>query len=412
MIVTQTFEHSYQTARTSSLLTSVIDFAERRRAVGYSAASMKSSLVLVRNFAVWLDRQTAPGDSISPDVIAEYLGERRLQKCRRRGDIHTLRQFISFVQAAAPLGQAKLAPEISPADKVLEAFEYYLRDERGLAEASIRLYADAVARFLGHTFGSGDVQLVKLTPADIVQFVQADAASLNHSKRAQVMTSALRSFLQYARCRGEIAADLHASVPTVANWSKTGLPRSISPVQVQRLLTACDRRTPTGRRDYAILMLLTRLGLRGGEVAELRLEDLDWDAAVIRVRGPAQRSDSMPLPVDVGAALAAYLRDGRPPCAARNVFVRARAPVQPLRGPSAVACIVCRALRRVGIDTPFKGAHLLRHSLATQMLGEGASLGEIGQILRHRNVQTTTIYAKVDLGALRTLALPWPGDAP
>jgi site-specific recombinase XerD len=159
-------------------------------------------------------------------------------------------------------------------------------------------------------------------------------------------------------------------------------------------------------------MLLARLGLRGGEVAELTLEDIDWDAAAIRVRGPAQRCDSLPLPADVGTALAAYLRDGRPRCAARNVFVRSRAPVQPLGGSSSVACIVRRALQRAGIDAPFKGAHLLRHSLATHMLGEGASLSEIGQILRHRSVQTTTIHAKVDLAALRALALPWPGDTP
>lgn len=155
-------------------------------------------------------------------------------------------------------------------------------------------------------------------------------------------------------------------------------------------------------------MLLSRLGLRAGEVVALTLEDLDWDEGAIRVRGPALRCDPLPLPADVGAALAEYLREGRPPCSARNVFICARAPRQPLRGPSAVSCIVRRALQRAGIDAPFYGAHLLRHSLATQMLGDGASLGEIGQILRHRNVQTTTIYAKVDLGALRGLALPRP----
>lgn len=160
-----------------------------------------------------------------------------------------------------------------------------------------------------------------------------------------------------------------------------------------------------------MLLLLARLGLRAGEVVELRLEDLDWDEGAIHIRGPAQRCDRLPLPADVGAALAEYLHEGRPSCSVRNVFVRSRAPRHALRGPSAVSCVVCRALRRAGIDSPFKGAHLLRHSLATQMLGSGASLGEIGQILRHRNPQTTTIYAKVDLGSLHALALPWPGAA-
>jgi len=307
--------------------------------------------------------------------------------------------------------QAEPPAATTPAHRARQEFEQYLQRERGLAPASIRLYGDAVGRFLVHVFGVGDVRLGALTSADIVGFVQVDAARLNNAKRAKVMTSALRSFLQYGRYRGEIGTDLHTCVPTVANWSMAGLPRAISASQVKALLAACDRRSPVGRRDYAMLLLLARLGLRAGEVVELRLEDLDWDEGAIRIRGPAQRCDQLPLPADVGAALVEYLRHGRPPCLARNVFVRSRAPRRALRGPSAVSCIVCRALQRAGIDSSFKGAHLLRHSLATQMLGSGASLGEIGQILRHRNPQTTTIYAKVDLGSLRTLAMDWPGGA-
>jgi len=219
----------------------------------------------------------------------------------------------------------------------------------------------------------------------------------------------VRSFLQYGRYLGDIRADLHASVPTVANWSMAGIPKSISASQVHSLLAQCDRRTAIGRRDYAVLLLLARLGLRGGEVVELTLDDLDWDEGAIRIRGPARRCDRLPMPADVGAALVDYLRDGRPACPARNVFIRSRAPRRGLLGPSAVSCIVFRALRRAGIESHCKGAHLLRHSLATQMLGNGASLSEIGEILRHRNPQTTTIYAKVDLASLHALALPWPG---
>ena len=248
-----------------------------------------------------------------------------------------------------------------------------------------------------------------ITATGIIGFVQLDAARLRHPKRAKVMTSGLRSFLQYGRYRGDIRAELMAAVPTVANWSMAGIPRAISASQVQSLLDRCDRQTATGCRDYAILLLLARLGLRAGEVVNLRLDDLDWDEGVIQIRGPAQRCDRLPIPADVGAALSDYLRDGRPVCLAREVFLRSRAPRRGLLGPSAVSCIVIRALRRAGIDSPVKGAHLLRHSLATQMLGQGASLGEIGEILRHRNPQTTTIYAKVDLVALHALALPWPG---
>jgi site-specific recombinase XerD len=281
--------------------------------------------------------------------------------------------------------------------------------ERGLAAASIRLYGDPVGRFLEGQFGSSEVRLDQLTAPDVIGFVQTEAARLRHPKQAQVMTTALRSFLQYGRYCGDIVIDLHASVPTVANWSMTGIPRSISPDQVRSLLGGCDRQDATGRRDYAMLLLISRLGLRASEVVNLTLDDLDWTEGAIRIRGPAQRVDHLPLPADVGAALVDYLLHARPDCASRNVFLRSRAPQRALLGPSAVSCIVLRALRRAGIDSPTKGAHLLRHSLATQMLGGGASLGEIAEILRHRNPQTTTIYAKVDLVSLQTLTLAWPG---
>ena len=267
----------------------------------------------------------------------------------------------------------------------------------------------SVERFLESAFGDAEVRLDQLTAPDVIRFVQADAARLRHPKRAQVMTTALRSFLQYGRYRGEIVVGLHTCVPTVANWSMAGIPKTISPPQVHSLLAGCDRQSSAGRRDYAMLVLISRLGLRASEVVELTLDDLDWTEGTIRIRGPARRVDCLPLPADVGAALVDYLRHGRPACASRNVFIRSRAPQRALLGPSAVSCIVFRALRRAGIDSPSKGAHLLRHSLATQMLGGGASLGEIAEILRHRNPQTTTIYAKVDLASLHTLALPWPG---
>ncbi|MGH8711345.1 MAG: site-specific integrase, partial [Burkholderiales bacterium] len=178
---------------------------------------------------------------------------------------------------------------------------------------------------------------------------------------------------------------------------------------VQSLLAGCDQQSVSGNRDYAMLLLISRLGLRASEVVDLTLDDIDWTVGVIQIRGPALRVDRLPLPSDVGAALVDYLRHWRPACAARNVFIQIKAPRRALLGASAVSCIVMRALQRAGIDSPTKGAHLLRHSLATQMLGGGASLGEIAEILRHRNQQTTTIYAKVDLVSLQSLALPWPG---
>lgn len=407
--MTQTFRDPPCQAQKGSVFSSVQVFVEQMRTKGYAAASMKTSTRLVTDFAVWLDQHGIEGHSLSAKHIADYLDDRWLQRRRRRGDAFTLDAFARIV---AP-DEYGVRPEqrvvISPALRVRQEFEQYLLRERGLAAASIRLYGESVGRFLDGAFGSAEVRLDQLTAPDVIGFVQTEAARLRHPKRAQVMTTALRSFLQYGRYCGEIVADLHTCVPTVANWSLAGIPRTISPGQVQSLLGGCDRQSASGRRDYAMLVLISRLGLRASEVVDLTLDDIDWTEGAIRIRGPAQRADRLPLPADVGAALVDYLRHGRPDCTSRNVFIRSRAPLRALFGPSAVSCIVFRALRRAGIDSPTKGAHLLRHSLATQMLGGGASLGEIAEILRHRNPQTTTIYAKVDLVSLHTLALPWLG---
>lgn len=375
-------------------------FVEQLQAQGYAPASVRSATRLVKDFASWLDEQAVGCSDLLPTHAVDYLNYRWLHQRRRRGDAHTLRAFVRLGTAEGCAAQPAPPDPTTPARDVRREFERYLLSERGLATASIRLYGDAVGRFLEHTFGDGEVRLGQLTAADVVRFVQADAARLHHPKRAKV---------QYGRYRGDIAADLQACVPAVADWSMAGIPRTISTVQVQQLLARCDRRSATGRRDYAMLLLIARLGLRASEVVNLTLDDLDWDEGAIRIRGPAQRCDRLPMPAEVGSALVDYLRHGRPKCTVRNVFLRSRAPRRALLGPSAVSCVVCRALRRAGIDAPVKGAHLLRHSLATHMLGHGASLGEIGEILRHRNPQTTTIYAKVDLASLRTLALPWPG---
>ncbi len=407
--MTQTYRDPRRQAQVSSLLASVQIFVDQMQANGYAAASVKISTRLVRDFAIWLDQHGVAGQSLVAKHVADYLDDRWLHRRRRRGDAFTLHAFARLVAPDEYKASSGQEAAISPSQRVRREFEQYLLRERGLAAASIRLYGDPVGRFLEGKFGSSEVRLDQLTAPDVIGFVQTEAARLRHPKQAQVMTTALRSFLQYGRYCGDIVIDLHASVPTVANWSMTGIPRSISPDQVRSLRGGCDRQDATGRRDYAMLLLISRLGLRASEVVNLTLDDLDWTEGAIRIRGPAQRVDHLPLPADVGAALVDYLLHARPDCASRNVFLRSRAPQRALLGPSAVSCIVLRALRRAGIDSPTKGAHLLRHSLATQMLGGGASLGEIAEILRHRNPQTTTIYAKVDLVSLQTLTLAWPG---
>jgi site-specific recombinase XerD len=250
-----------------------------------------------------------------------------------------------------------------------------------------------------------------LRATDVIGFVQQEATRLHHAKRAKLMTTAVRSFLQYARYQGLIEADLRANVPTVASWSMASLPRGLSADELQCLLSSCKRETAVGRRNWAILLLLARLGLRAGEVVCLVLEDLDWAAGEFCIRGAGTSSDRLPIPQDVGAALADYLCHGRPACTSRRVFVRMRAPYRGFESSAAISSLVRRALACAGLDPAHKGAHLLRHTVATQMLRQGASLAEIGELLRHRSPQTTMIYAKVDLDLLRPLALPWPGGA-
>jgi len=227
-------------------------------------------------------------------------------------------------------------------------------------------------------------------------------------KRAQVMTTAFRSFFRFLFQKGELRADLAASVPTVANWRLSTVPKYLPRQEVERVLKACDRRTAVGRRDYAILLLLSRLGLRAGEVVDLQLEDINWRTGEILVRGKGLLHDRMPLPADVGEALACYLRRDRPRCQTRRLFVCTKAPRRGFAHPSTLSTIVHRALARADLHPPLQGAHLLRHSLATSMLRSGATMGEIAEILRHRTLQTTELYAKVDFQGLRSLAHPWP----
>jgi site-specific recombinase XerD len=325
------------------------------------------------------------------------------------GDAAALAHLIDFLHGEGLIPAEKIsAARLTSAERYAQAYEQYLREARALAAATIVNYVPFIREFLEDRFGRGQVKLSRLCAGDVVRFVQRLAARL-HLKRAKLMTTALRSFLRYARYSGEVTLDLAAAVPVVANWSMTSIPRAIAPDQVRQLLLSIDRRTAIGRRDYAILLLLARLGLRLGEVAFLELDDIDWNAGQLSVHGKTGQRSALPLPAEVGKAIAAYLRRGRPNSTRRRVFLRAKAPNCGFRGPCGVGCIVRHSLQRAGIHAPTTGAHQFRHGLATEMLRQGASLGEIGELLGHRHPQTTKIYTKVDIKALRTLALPWPG---
>jgi len=385
-------------------------FAQQLIGEGYAKASCRYALQLMADLGRWLRRRRITAQQLTSEHLGRYLQYRRRCGRHRSGDAAIVRRLFSLLRDNGIVAQGPPI-ERTPAERLEEQFRLYLEQERRLAPATVFHYLVFVRRFLTDCLANGELQLDALGAAAVVGFVQREAARLHHPKRAKLMTAALRSFLQYAHYAGLISIDLRSSVPTVAGWSMASLPRALSSAEVQRLLAHCDRHTPVGRRNWAILLLLARLGLRAGEVVALALEDLDWAVGELRVRAYAGDWDRLPIPQDVGAALVDYLRHSRAPCSSRRVFVRMRAPHRGFASSAAISCIVRRALARAGLDPPHKGAHLLRHSVATQMLRQGASLAEIGELLRHRSPQTTMIYAKVDLDLLRPLALPWPGGA-
>lgn len=391
------------------LATQIGPFARFLRQQGYSRNSIQRQVRLAAGFSRWLKRQAVPLRRLTADHLPCYLRYRARQVRPSRGDAAALRHLLDFLRAEGVMAAEKpSAGPRTPAKRWTQAYAQHLQHARGLASATITTYVSFIRNFLEGRFGDGPVTLSQLCAHDVVSFVQRQAPRL-HPKRAKVLTCALRSFLQYARYRGKTKLDLAAAVPVVANWSRASLPRAISADQVRQLLASIDRRTAMGCRDYAIVLLLARLGLRSGEVACLELDDLDWKAGTLSVRGKSGPRGELPLPADVGQAIATYLQRGRPQSPSRRVFLRAKAPRRGFRGASGVGSVVRHCLLRAGLKAPTYGAHQFRHGLATELLRQGASLGEIGEVLGHRSPETTKIYTKVDLEALRTLAVPWPG---
>ncbi len=395
---------------TGPLASHIEGYAAQLSRKGYAQNTVLSKCEVLTNLSRWLERCHLSLGALDEGRLRRFLAARRRQGKARRGDPATGQQLLEYLRDHDEIAAAPQRIDRTPAAGLTRDFEAFLHSERGLSTSTVVSYLPVVRRFLDELFGRKALHLEQLRPRDLHGFVlrEVQRVSRSHGKGA---VAGLRSFLRFLLQRGAIQTDLACTLPGVATWRLSHLPKSLPHEEVEQLLACCDRSTPTGKRDYAILLLLARLGLRGGEVLAMTLEDLDWERSEIVVRGKGQRLERLPLPAEVGAALACYLCDVRPARATRRVFIRMKAPLQGLAGPSAICCIVRRALRRAGLNPELKGAHLLRHSLATDLLRRGASLGEIGQLLRHRAPTTTQIYAKVDIAALRGIALPWPGGA-
>jgi site-specific recombinase XerD len=379
-------------------------YLKRIEQEGFLPSSVPMQMYAIARFSKWLQIW-------QPDVhlVDESAVERFLQ--RDPGVVHPcesapLLRFLAMLREIG-LTAAKPPEPRSCRQRFVDEYRRYLLRERGLAEATLLNYVPFAEQLLLNRFGESDTNLSQLTADDITKFIQDRAHQLS-SGRTKLLVTALRSFLRYLRHQGEISLDLAECVPPVAGWSLSTVPKFLPAGTVQLVLDHCERNTPDGKRNYAVLLLLARLGLRACEIVGLSLEDIDWGHGQLTIRCKGGRWAQLPLPVEVGEAIAVYLRSGRPRCVCRHVFLRHRAPIRGFADSTTVSTIVRRALIGAGIDTVRKGAHLFRHTLATDLLRQGASLDEIGELLRHQSPNTTAVYAKVDLAALRTLALSWP----
>jgi integrase/recombinase XerD len=384
-------------------------FADNLVQQGYRPRVACNHMRLLARLSHWLGSESLGAGDLHVSEVERFLHARRAAGCTNLLSIKAMQPILAFLRGLGVAPMPPLPVPSGPVETTLERYCHYLTVERGLGSKTTRGYVDAVRLFLqGRISPDGlALDLAELTAADVIAFVVRRCPQQGQSA-AKLTVTALRSLLGFLHVDGAIARSLAAAVPSVACRRLSGLPKALDADQVRRLLASCDSRTPNGCRDLAVLTILVRLGLRADEVAGLALDDIDWRAGEIIVHGKANCTERLPLPTDVGEAVAAYLHCGRPARPyGRTVFVRIKAPHRSLSA-SGVTQIVAAAARRAGLGQIH--AHRLRHTAATQMLRAGASLPEIGQLLRHRRALTTAIYAKVDRDRLRTIARPWPGE--
>lgn len=384
-------------------------FAAMLAGRGYTTSSARNQLRVLASLSRWLAAEEVSPGGLDEDRVEVFLQFRRDQGYTCWLSPRGVAPLLAHLRLVGVVPEPVIVPPQGEVEVLLADYSAYLVNERGLVASTIGSYERFARPFLlDRQERLGGLALEALTGAEVLGFVQREAPTRSVGV-AKLLVTALRSLLRFLHVEGHITAPLATVVPPVAGWRGGALPRALDAEVVASLVASCDRRRHIGRRDHAMLLLLVRLGLRAAEAAALELDDIDWRAGELMVRGKQRHRDRLPLPPDVGASLAGYLRQGRPQVEHRAVFVQARAPYGPAAA-STVQGAVAAACRRSGIARV--GTHRLRHTAATQLLASGASLPEVAQVLRHREVATTAIYAKVDHARLVTLAKPWPGSRP
>ena len=384
-------------------------FLKHLRAAGYAERTLRKKRTVAKAFARWARRKQIAGSDLNDGHIAAFASRSpRNRKAHVKFELAAMRLFFEYLRGYAGLQRPALQNDVSAADALLQNYKDYLRKDRGLTENSLLVYVPFIRDFLAaQTTQTGGVSPKSFGTLIIRNFILEHTLDRS-SEYARLLCTALRSFFRFLLLCGQTSRDLSNAVPMFRKYRQSVPPAFLSPSEVERVLAAPGS-TLSGRRDHAILLLLARLGLRGGEVVALELDDIRWRAGEIVVRGKGRMVDHLPLLSDVGEALALYIREDRGVSASRRIFLRTWAPRIGLTGPAAVGHIVRRALAQVGVRRSGRGAaHLFRHGLATKMIRHGASMSEIAEVLRHRSQTTTAIYAQVSFEALRAVALPWP----
>lgn len=374
---------------------------KQRRYTPLSAVNLQRQMAQLSR---WLEAAGLGVEELSEAHVEAFVS---FQRANGRARWLSRPGLICLLELLRELGVVAAATPatLSATDLLMGSFRRYLLSERGLSPGTVRGYVDRAGRFVAGLEPAG---LGQLTSAQVTAAVLRQSAGVSVST-TQNFVAGLRAFLRFCFLEGLIDADLSQAALPITGRRRSSLPQGISKDAAAALLASCDRRTAIGRRDYALIITLLRLGLRRSEVAQIRLEDIAWRAGELMVVGKGGRRDRLPLPVDVGEALAAYLTRGRPASDRREVFLRAKAPFEPIAA-GTVASTVRRACRRAGVAEV--GSHRLRHTVACEMVAADVPLTQIAQVLRHRSLQSTAIYARVDLDRLRALAQPWPGGGP
>lgn len=386
-------------------------FLSQLRLEGYADRTLRKKRSTAACFVRWIIKnRISIADLNELDLTAFSDRRPKRSKACIKTEQATLRSFLKHLSAKLDLPILLLQSNTSVANILEQSYMDYLRKERGLTENTVRVYLPLIHDFLNEHLTKTGYVSAEGFEASAVQDYLVDHVQNRSSEYTRLLATALRSFFRFLFLRGETTVDLSLSVPTVRKWRESKPHPYLSPEEIERVLSATDRSIPRGRRDYAILLLLARLGLRASEVVALELGDIHWRRGEIVIRGKGREMNRLPLLSDIGEALALYLSKDRGSSTSRQVFLRMLAPRVGLAGPGAVGHIVRRTFQQVGVRRPpHIASHLFRHSLATQMIRQGASIAEISEILRHRSQSTTAIYAKIDFDSLRKVARLWPG---